>query len=105
LFQRSCCRYYPAVLNLHHTVISVFPNAKAALALAFLIPKYISISICSNIPVFHKAPGPVFVNVYGAQGIDSEESIPSAYVVWRADATNRIVVPAYQAGNRFLGAP
>jgi hypothetical protein len=42
---------------------------------------------------------PVFVNVYGAQ-----ESIPPAYVVWRAGMSNRVVVPARQAGNRFLGS-
>ncbi len=41
----------------------------------------------------------VFVNVYGAQ-----ESIPSAYVAWRASTTIRIAVPARQAGNRFLGS-
>ncbi len=55
----------------------------------------------------------VFVNVYGAQesiprnrfqGIDSKESIQPAYVAWRAGASNRIVVPACQAGNRFLGS-
>ncbi len=34
--------------------------------------------------------------------IDSEDSIPPAYVAWRAGATNRVVVPARQAGNRFL---
>ncbi len=32
-------------------------------------------------------------------GIDSEESIPPAYAAWRAGTTNRIVVPARQAGN------
>ncbi len=37
-------------------------------------------------------------------GIDSEESIPSAYVAWRASTTNRVVVPTHQAGNRFLGS-
>jgi hypothetical protein len=31
------------------------------------------------------------------------ESILQAYVAWRADTTNRVVVPARQAGNRFLG--
>jgi hypothetical protein len=36
-------------------------------------------------------------------GIDSEESIPLAYVSWWAGTTIRIVVPARQAGNRFLG--
>jgi hypothetical protein len=37
-------------------------------------------------------------------GIDAEESIPPAYVAWRAGTTNRVVVPARQAGNRFLGS-
>ncbi len=35
-------------------------------------------------------------------GIDSEDSIPPAHVAWRAGTTNRVVVPARQAGNRFL---
>ncbi len=42
---------------------------------------------------------PVFVNVYGAQ-----ESIPPAYVAWLAGTTNRVVVTARQARNRFLGS-
>jgi hypothetical protein len=37
-------------------------------------------------------------------GIDSEDSIPPVYVAWRAGTTNRVVVPARQAGNRFLGS-
>jgi hypothetical protein len=37
-------------------------------------------------------------------GIDSEESISPAYVAWGAGTTNRIVVPASQAGNQFLGS-
>jgi hypothetical protein len=37
-------------------------------------------------------------------GIDSEESISPAYVAWRASTTNRVIVPARQAGNRFLGS-
>ncbi len=35
-------------------------------------------------------------------GIDSEESISPAYVAWRAGTKNRVVIPARQAGNRFL---
>ncbi len=38
------------------------------------------------------------------QGIDSEDLIPPAYVAWRAGTTNRVVVPACQAGNWFLGS-
>ncbi len=34
----------------------------------------------------------------------SEESIPPAYVPWRTGTTNRIVVAARQAGNRFLSS-
>ncbi len=37
-------------------------------------------------------------------GIDSEKSIPLAYVAWRAGTTNRVVVPARQAWNRFRGS-
>ncbi len=38
-------------------------------------------------------------------GIESEESIwPAAYVAWRAGSPNVVVVPARQAGNRFLGS-
>ncbi len=37
-------------------------------------------------------------------GIYSEESIKTAYVVWRAGTTNRVVVLARQAENRFLGS-
>ncbi len=36
-------------------------------------------------------------------GIDSREAILPAYVAWRASTTNRVFVPARQAGNRFLG--
>jgi hypothetical protein len=37
-------------------------------------------------------------------GIDSENSIPPAYVAWRAGTICRAVVPTCQAGNRFLGS-
>ncbi len=40
----------------------------------------------------------------GRPGIDSEDSISPAYVAWRAGKTNRVVLPARQAGSRFLGA-
>jgi hypothetical protein len=35
-------------------------------------------------------------------GIDSEDSIPPAYVEWRAGTTNRVVVAVRQARNRLL---
>jgi hypothetical protein len=41
---------------------------------------------------------------FRSPGIDSKESIPPAYVAWRARTSNRVVVPARQAGNRFLGS-
>jgi hypothetical protein len=37
-------------------------------------------------------------------GIDSEKSIPPAYVAWRASTPNKVVVTARQVGNRFLGS-
>ncbi len=37
-------------------------------------------------------------------GIDSDYSIPPGYVAWRVGTTNRVVVPARRAGNRFLGS-
>jgi hypothetical protein len=36
--------------------------------------------------------------------IDSEVTIPPAYVAWQAGTTNRVVVPTRQAWNRFLGS-
>jgi hypothetical protein len=36
--------------------------------------------------------------------IYSKESIPQAYIAWGAGTSNRVVVPARQAGNRFLGS-
>ncbi len=47
---------------------------------------------------------PVFVKVYEAPEIDSEESILQAYVAWQADTTKGVDVPARQAENRFLGS-
>jgi hypothetical protein len=35
-------------------------------------------------------------------GIDSNESIPPAYVAWRAGTTNKVVAPVRKAGNRFM---
>ncbi len=37
-------------------------------------------------------------------GIDSEETILPAYVAGRAGTTKRVVLPARQVGNRFLGS-
>jgi hypothetical protein len=38
-----------------------------------------------------------------SSGIDSKDAISPAYVAWRAGMSNRVVLPARQAGNRFLG--
>ncbi len=38
------------------------------------------------------------------ESIHSLESIPPAYVAWRVFTSNRVVVPARQAGNQFLGS-
>ncbi len=50
-----------------------------------------------------ETPESEFVNVYGVQ-----ESIPKKrfrqHVAWQAGTANRVVVPARQAGNRFLGS-
>ncbi len=39
-----------------------------------------------------------------SSGINSKESTLPADVAWRASTSNRVVVPARQAGNRFLGS-
>jgi hypothetical protein len=56
--------------------------------------------------VLQRFADPEFLNVRGAQESipTSKESIPPAYVAWRAGTSNRVVVPARQAGNRFLGS-
>ncbi len=36
--------------------------------------------------------------------IDSDDSIPPAYVAWRVGTKNRVVVPVRHAGNQFLGS-
>jgi hypothetical protein len=56
-------------------------------------------SKAENSTIEQKPAEPVFVNVCGAK-----KSTPPAYVAWRTGTTNRIVVPAHQAGNRFLGS-
>jgi hypothetical protein len=37
-------------------------------------------------------------------GIDSNESIPPAFITWRDGTSNRVVVLARKAWNRFLGS-
>jgi hypothetical protein len=38
-----------------------------------------------------------------SSGIDSSESIPTAYVAWKAGTSNVVVVSDHQAENRLLG--
>jgi hypothetical protein len=56
--------------------------------LTLLLSKFLSVEPTAE---------PVFVKVKEAQ-----ESIPVAYVAWQAGGSNRVVVPARQAGYRFL---
>jgi hypothetical protein len=79
---------------------------------------YYSANLCSlagryDNPIPTRCPGPhrCFKNSRAriwkrlwSPGIDSEESISPAYVACRAGTTNRFVVPACQAENRFLGS-
>ncbi len=66
----------------------------------------------SDLNFYLPPPPPFQADLYWARickrlwspGINSEESIPPAYVAWRAGAKKRVVVPARQAGNRFLGS-
>ena len=44
-------------------------------------------------------PEPVFVNVFLYFYTEARESIPPTYVAWRAGTSNRVFVPARQAGN------
>ena len=36
--------------------------------------------------------------------MDSEESIPPAYLAWQVGTTNMVVLPGHHAGNLFLGS-
>ncbi len=47
---------------------------------------------------------PQFLNVWEPRNRFQGIAIPPAYVVWRAGSSNRVVVPARQAGNRFPGS-
>jgi hypothetical protein len=49
-------------------------------------------------------PEPRICKRFTSTGIDCKESIPPAYVSWRAGTSNRVVAPAVQAGNPFLGS-
>ncbi len=43
-----------------------------------------------------------YLTTFQEPRIDSEESVPPAYLAWRADTTSKVIVPADHAGNRFL---
>ncbi len=67
-------------------------------AAAMWAPVQQSIGLHTSLLYIYQGTEPVFLNVDGAQ-----ESIPPAYVTWQACTTNKVVVTAHQAGNRFLG--
>ncbi len=46
----------------------------------------------------HDTPQPKICKRFRSPGIDSNESLPPAYVVWRAGTTCRVIVPAYAGG-------
>jgi hypothetical protein len=65
---------------------------------------YVLSFLSSSYSCFHEELEPEFVTAKGAQ-----ESIPTyfanlPYVAWRASTSKRVVVPARQTGNRFLGS-
>ncbi len=63
-------------------------------------------SICKRLwsPEIDSEESSRICNCLWSPEIDSEESISPSYVAWRASTKNRVVVPACQAGNRFLGS-
>jgi hypothetical protein len=83
------------------------------LANLFVFPELCSSteSIVLLSPVFYVVLKRNYPRIRGARickrlrrpGIDSEDIIPPAFVAWQSGTTNRVVVPARQAGNRFLG--
>jgi hypothetical protein len=56
-----------------------------------------------SIPPFFAARACICKRLW-SPGIDSKESMPLAYVAWRAGTKYRVVVPVRQAGNRFLAS-
>jgi hypothetical protein len=63
----------------------------------------ISLSPGTEAYIEHKSFARIFKRLR-SPGIDSKEAIPPVYVAWRTGTSNRVVVPARQAGNRFLGS-
>ncbi len=61
------------------------------------------VSVAALIPEYKSCRARIYKRLRRPK-IDSEEPIPPAYVVWRANTTNRVVVPARQVRNRFLGS-
>ncbi len=51
----------------------------------------------------YSGPRARILKLLWSPGIDSKEPIPPTYVAWRAGTSNRVIVTARQAGNRFLG--
>jgi hypothetical protein len=72
---------------------------RVEIGLSYRPARLLGIVFKNNGHWFSLPPEHIFVNVWGAQ-----ESIPPAYVAWRAGTSNRVVAPARQTGNRFLGS-
>jgi hypothetical protein len=62
-----------------------------------------TVNVVSGSPPKLIVRAPVFKRLK-SPGINFKESIPPAYIAWRTDTSNRVVVPAHQARNRFLGS-
>jgi hypothetical protein len=58
---------------------------------------------CGNPPPTHVHQSRISKRLR-SPGIESEEAIPPAYVAWRGGTSNRVVITARKAGNRFLGS-
>jgi hypothetical protein len=78
-------------VNIISQVVVYTPAERAEKLLPFLLYPYLLFG--------RETPESVFENVYGAP-----ESILPDYVACRAGTSNKVVVPARQAGNRFLGS-
>jgi hypothetical protein len=74
--------------QLHHTVLYFIPQLQHTVLYFIAQLRFNS----------HPRAEPVFYKRLRSPGIDSEESIPPAYVAWWVGTSNRVVVPARQAG-------
>jgi hypothetical protein len=63
-------------------------------------PEFVNVNRGPRIVIInlYKEPWARVCKRFRSPGIGSKESIPPAYVAWRAGKTNRVTVPARQAG-------